>query len=110
MVRWFLVIGALVLSSPLTAQTVIPLDRGDSFSHLRTGITLPARIGDLRLDRMTDFGDSQFDISGNYVSRDQEVMATVYIYRAGRSIATERRPPKTPAGPRRRRASHWAAR
>jgi hypothetical protein len=83
MVRWLLVIGALALSAPLAAQSTIPLDRGDSFSHMRTGITLPARIGDLRLDRMTDFGESQFDISGNYVSGDREVMATVYIYRAG---------------------------
>lgn len=83
MERWLLVIGALALSTPLSAQTVIPLDRGDSFSHMRTGITLPARIGDLRLDRIIDFGDSQFDISGNYLSRDQDVMATVYLYRAG---------------------------
>lgn len=70
------------LTQPALASGPIEIREGRPFTHERSGAKFPGRIAGLKLNRMTDFSDDQFDVAGVYGGIDDGDELSVYLYRA----------------------------
>lgn len=68
---------------PTLAQTQLPVSQGEPFLHELTGITFPSAVFDVPRAQVLDFGNSQYDVSANYMTEEQDLVISIYAYRAG---------------------------
>lgn len=74
--------GLATLCPPAAlAQQPLPVATGAAWTHIHSGITIPATLDELARMRATSFAEPQLDISQNFGSSDGQQQLTLYIFR-----------------------------
>lgn len=85
--------AALLLGTPLQAQTTMAMPEGKAWQHPGSSLKIPAQVGSFARTKGSDFGTTQSDVSFTYRDETSGTIATLYVFRAGLpdvSIWTER--------------------
>lgn len=75
--------AALLLSTPAEAQRQIDLVPGQAWIHESTGFGFAPRVDGFDRQKLTDYGETQSDISFAYRDAATGTFATLYVFRAG---------------------------